>query len=235
MHKKIMSILVVLPLVLVLAACASIQLPWAQSTSTQNQTNPAANIADQPVENKLALGTLNLEGTDKAVTATQAKTLLPLWKAVKSLSSSDNTSAAEMTAIYQQIQEAMTAGQIQVIQGLNLSPTEMQALMEKYGVQLPQGGPGNQSGSTAATPGANRSSNNSAGGGGEFPGGGPGGAGGPPPDGGGPGFDAGGTSSGASTTQRTPVAGQTGGGFRGGLNNMLVDPLIKLLEQRATA
>jgi hypothetical protein len=227
MHKKIMSILAVLPLVLVLAACASIQLPWAQTSSTQNQTNPAANIADQPVENKLALGTLTLEGTDKAVTADQAKTLLLLWKAVKSLSSSNNTSAAEMTAIYQQIQEAMTAEQMQVIQGLNLSPTEMQALMEKYGVQLPQGGPGNQAGSAAATPGANRSSNSAGGNG--FPGGGPDGAGGLPLDGGGPGFAADGN--GSSSMQRTPVAGQIGGG----LNDMLVDPLIKLLEQRETA
>jgi hypothetical protein len=236
MHKKIKSILIVLPLVLILAACASIQLPWAKTTTTsaQNQANPAANMASQPVENKLALGTLNLEGTDKAVTADQAKTLLPLWKAVKSLSSSDNTSAAEMTAIYQQIQEAMSAEQVQAIKDLNLSQTEMQALMEKYGVQLPQGGPANPG--TAATPGANRSSNSSGGAGG-FPGGGPGGAGGPPPNGGGPGFAAGGSnsSSGASTTQKTPVAGQAGRGFHGGLNNMLVDPLIKLLEQRAAA
>ncbi len=121
----------------------------------------------------------------------------------------------------------MTADQVQAIKDLNLSPTDMQALMTKYGVQMqaPQGG--------TPVPNATRAARAQSQGG-ALAGGGPGGgmAGGPqgggmPPDGG-AGMPGG--------MQGTPRAGQSGGrGFRGGMNNMLVDPIITLLTERAGA
>ncbi len=223
MTKKFLFFLIVVPLIFTLAACSAQQSSASQSQgqSTTQQQNQAGSPPAQSVEDKLGVGTLKLEGTDKAVTADQAKTLLPLWKAVKSLSTSSSTSTAELTALYQQIEEGMTADQVQAIKNLNLSPTDLQALMTQYGIQSPQ-----------RTPGAQNSSANS----GSVPqnGGLPpdlGAGGGMPPDGG-VGGVTGGQPAAQSTPQGTPRAGQTGG-MRGGMNYMLADAVIKLLEQRA--
>jgi hypothetical protein len=242
MKQKVLTLLLLVPLIFSLAACSSLQLPGSTSSTTsgQNQSNLPANTANQPVEDKLALGTLSLEGTDKAITAEQAKTLLPLWKAVKSLGNSSSASSDEVTALYKQIQEAMTADQVQAIKDLKLSQDDTQTLMKKYGVEFPQGGPQGMptmSADQKATMQARRSSSS-----GNTQGGGQDG-GGMPPDGGGaggpPGGDIsgggaqGGAQQGQTTTQGTPAAPQGGRGMRGGMNIMLADTLIKLLAERA--
>jgi hypothetical protein len=239
MLKKVLTLLILVPVIFALAACSSLKLPGStSSTTSQNQTNMTANAA-QPVEEKLAIGTLQLEGTDKAVTAVQAKELLPLWKAVKSLASDSAASPDEVTALYKQIQEAMTAEQVQAIKDVSLTPEEMQALLKKYGVEGLQGGGAmpNLTDAQKATMQARRSSNssgrNTAGG---DQGGGPGGGGGMPPDGGAGGGmppDGAGQQS-QPNAQGTPSASQgRRGGPGGGLNTMLVDPLIKILQERA--
>ena len=109
MLKKRVTVLAMLSLIFILAACASLKLPEAANSSTgssalgsdgtaqpgQNQGPRQFDMQNMPVEQKLAIGTLKLEGTDLAVTADQAKTLLPLWKAVKTMSTDSNTSAEE--------------------------------------------------------------------------------------------------------------------------------------------
>ncbi|RPJ51711.1 MAG: hypothetical protein EHM21_02055 [Chloroflexi bacterium] len=244
MLKTIRPAFTLLPLIILLTACASLQLPEASQGSEnssssnaaaqqdQNQQGRRFDIANQPVEQKLALGTLKLEGTDRAVTAEQAKGLLPLWKAVKSMSSNSNTSLDEMNALYKQIQETMTSDQLQAIKDLNLSQEEMQALMQQYGIQAPRMGLGNQSGTPVARrqldSGGGNSEMGGGGPGGEFPpGGNMGGPGGPPPEG--DDFSGGGR----QIVQGTPQAGRQNPGFRGGINFMFVDSLIKILEQRA--
>lgn len=241
MMKKVLSIIALVGMLFVLAACSALgQEGSTSSTTNQDQAN-LPNMADQPIEGKLAVGTLSLEGTENAITAEQAKNLLPLWKAVKSLVNSSTAADDELTALYQQIQEAMTAEQIQVIKDMQLGPDETQALMTKYGVELPQGGNMPElSDEQKATLEARRASGNQ---GGDFAGGGmpPDGAGGPPdgggmpPDGGG--FQGGGNTQGGGAgqpdTQGTPQAPQGGRGMRGGgMNTLLVEPLIKLLEER---
>lgn len=224
MLKKKLAILIVVPALMLLSACAGLS-PAATSANPVAQSG-APNMANQPIESKLALGLLKLEGTDKAVDAVQAKTLLPLWKAVKTLSASSTASADEITALYQQIQESLTADQVQAIKDLSLSPDDTQALMTQYGVQIPQGAAPAQSSTRAAG-----SSNPQGGGfpGGDF-GGGPGGPGGAPPDGGG--FPGGGAQ-GAQTTPQAGQRAQAGGPRGGGMNLLFVDPLIKLLETKA--
>jgi hypothetical protein len=234
MTKKLLALIVSFPLVLVIAACSLIQ-PSTSTSTNQSQASNTAGQASQSVESKLAIGTLKLEGTDKAVTAAQAKTLLPLWKAVKSLSSSSTASNTEMTALYQQIQESMTAGQVQAIKDLNLSPDDTQSLMKQYNVQMPQG--------NFPTPNATQMAQRSSDGGGMAGGGpsdggmAPGGPdGGMPPDGGGaPGGTGGNTNSAQPSAQGTPQAGQPRGGSGKGMNFIFVDPLIQVLEQRAGA
>lgn len=241
MNKKVLYLILTIPTLLILAACSSIQLPGASpAAAAQNQTqNQAVNFTNQPVESKLAIGLLKLEGSNNAVTVEQAKTLLPLWQAVKSLGTGSATTNDEMTALYQQIQDALTPGQTQAIKDMNLTQAEIQTLMQENGIQMPQPGamrtPGAGLPSAAQTQIAQQ---RASGGGGDFPGGGPGGAGGPPPDmAGGPG-NAGGTGGSSGQTARgMPQPGQTGrgGGMRGGMNFLFVDPLIKLLETRSAS
>ncbi len=237
-----------LPLILILSACASLKLPGISASSSpsgqqgqnqpgQNQPGQPLNMANMPVEQKLAMGTLKLEGSDKAVTAEQAKTLLPLWKAVKTLNSSSNTSSQETDALYKQIEESMTADQVQAIKDMQLTPQDTQALMTKYNIQAsqPQGNFPTLSPQMQSTMQARRSSRN--GGNGGAQGGGPGGfppggdMGGIPPDAGG--FPGGGpqmNAQGTPAAQGTPRANR---GFRGGMNTMFIDPLIKVLQERA--
>jgi len=225
MAKRILSIGIVLPVLLALVACSGLK-PAVTSTSTsQNQPNPQSNFSNQPLEDKLAVGTLKLEGTEQAVTAIQAKTLLPLWKAVKTMSASNTTAAAEMTALYSQIEDAMTAQQIQAIKDLNLSAADMQALMHPNSSQ--------QSGSAAQSSTKGASSSQFQGGPAGDPGGGPGGGVGAPPDAGG-GIPGTGIGMGLQITT-TPVAGKSGAAMRGSMNLMYVDSVIQLLTKRASS
>ena len=81
----------------------------------------------------LALGTFKLEDTDQAVTAAQAKNLLPLWKAVKSIGASDTAAQAEIDALYRQIKESMTSEQWKAIQAMNLTMQDAQTIMAQVG------------------------------------------------------------------------------------------------------
>ncbi len=180
------------------------------------QTHPGAairgrgyfNPSQMPLEQKLAIGTLKLEGTPQAVTATEATTLLPLWQQVKSLSADPSTAPADITAVYKQIEGAMTSDQTQAIQNMTWTQQDIQGLMTQYGVQFGNGQFGNgQGGPTLtadqrATRTAQFQSRNSNGGSGTY-------------------------------TPRTPQPGQ--GSRRGGIgmNSMFIDPVIKLLQTRA--
>lgn len=239
MSRKPITIFSGLLVIFVMAACSSLNIPGLGAANTQaNQNNPASaakqaqNLQNQPIENKLALGILQLEGTDNAVTKDQAKTLLPLWKAVKTLEASSNTSKEEISAVYTQIQEALTEKQLQAIKDVNFKPEEFQALMEKYGVKFTQGERPNLTQEQIATRQAQRAANGGTQGGG-FAGGGF--QGGPPPDGviiqrGDGNFQA---VPGQQNAQGTPQPNQQNRVFRGGLNNLFVEPVIKLLEERA--
>ncbi len=236
--KNKLYLLVALPMVLALGACSGIQIPGLGAKPAQAaQNNPAgANYdpAKLPLEQKLAIGTLKLEGTDQAVTAKEATDLLPLWQAVKSLEANTNTAPSEITAVYKQIEGVMTSAQTQAIQTMTWTQADLQALMTKYGVTFGAGqaGPGDQNLTDAqrATRTAQFQSRNQNGGG-------PGGPGGPPvgdPGGfaGGPG-GAGGFGGGGTAVARTPQPGQAARRVGGGMNTIFVDPLIKLLQTRA--
>ncbi len=245
------SVVVLVVLGFALAACSSPQAAQANpgNGSGANQANQGSNsgsnagsqanntnVAARPIslEEKLAVGTLDLEATDQVVTAAQAKVLLPLWQQVKTLSaqfnfspngsnsssSGSNSSAAgsgssssgtnstpnEMTAVFTQIQQAMTADQLKAINAMNLTATDVQSELDELGVPTPTAFP-TLSPDQRATRTAQRQTQAANGGGG---GGGFGGFQGTPSANGAPGF---------------------GGGFR--VNSILVDAIINLLTQRA--
>ena len=94
------------------------------------------------VRNQLALGTLKLEGTANAVTAEQAKTLLPLWQVIVALSGTTTTAEEELTAVQNQIAEALSPAQLQAIGALQLTTTQLNAFYAEKGIVMPTPVPG---------------------------------------------------------------------------------------------
>ncbi len=134
--KKNLIIISILLLVGVLVACSSVQArpdgapsgrparpggagaagePGA-SSATGGQVNGTPQPLEMPLESKVGIGILKLEGTDQAVDETKAKELLPLFKALKVLSTETNTAVAEITALNTQIKNSMTADQLKAIE-----------------------------------------------------------------------------------------------------------------------
>jgi hypothetical protein len=234
MYRKNMITIFALALLAFSTACSGLQLPW-NSQNADSAEQAGIDPAEMTVENRLAVGILILEGTDLAVSPEQAREQLPLWKAVRSLGSSDTVSPAELQALYDQVRESLSAGQIQQIEEMDLSRESLAALMEDLGLEMgfAMGGPGGFSGTPQAggSDGPQRGGDFPGGGagggmGGGMPGGGPGGGfSGPPSDMGGFPMPGG--------TQGTPVPGAAGGRRGMGMNFLFLNPLIELLTVRA--
>jgi hypothetical protein len=141
-------------LALLLTACggatapaAPVAAPLASNTDVTPAPSSATYLkidyADATsVRNQLALGTLKLEGTANAITAEQAKTLLPLWQAVVALSGTTTTAEAELTAVQDQIAEALQPAQLQAIGALQLTTTQLNAFYAEKGIGMPTPAPG---------------------------------------------------------------------------------------------
>jgi len=199
-------------LALTLTACgASTATGGAGSTAQADSTSALS------TEEKLILGTFQLEGTEQAVTAAQAAELLPLWQVYQDLLTSDTAAQAEIDALLEQIQETMTAEQMQAINAMDLSQQDVFAMMQEQGVGM------SVSSSTTTTGNSSQS-------GGMTPqeGGGDMGAGAPPDTGGMPMGDTGGSSTvtaqndSANTTPMNPAS-------------PLIEVLIELLQSKVNA
>lgn len=224
----------------VLAACSSLPIPGITSASANsgnsansgqgagaNQNGQRGNQFDpatMPVEQKLAIGILKLEDTSMKVTPDQAKILLPLWQALKSLSTNNNTTTDEINALFTQMKDTLTPDQVTAIQKMTWQQSDLQALAQQYGIQFAQGGFGGTPNPQRETQIAQfRASNGNAGGGGGFFG----------PGGGGPGGFGGGGGGNNGTTRPTQSPQQQARRQLGGLNRIFADAVIKLLQQKA--
>jgi len=97
----------------------------------------AANVRSQ-----LAYGTIKLTDTSNAITAEQAKSLIPLWQAVISLSGDDTTASEELTAVQDQITAMLNETQLQAIAEMQITNAELNDFYAQYGVSLPTPVPG---------------------------------------------------------------------------------------------
>lgn len=226
MIKKKFSIILFISLMVSLAGCSSLSSLSISNISTQNsQTTDPSKLS---LEMKTGLGILELEDETLAVDSDQAKELLPLWQALKALSSDSNTAPEEISSLNLQIQDNLTAEQIRVIEDMSWDTQAISALAQKYGVQYGQGSAQNSDSSQSGTK-ASTSSSNAAGAG--MPG-----DGAPPPDAGGMGEIAmtAGTTSTQTTTSRAAVPGQTERESAGGMNLIFADAVIKVLQEKLT-
>ena len=177
---------------------------------------------EMPVQTQLMLGTFFLEDTEYEVTAEQAPELITLWKALQALSTSDTTAEAEIEAVVNQIQNAMTSDQLAAIHEMDLTQESLRTLMEELGIQQGEGltgadGEGQPEGfPEGGVPG------------GGFPGGGPGGGQGQGMGPGGQGFGENLTPDQMATMEA--IRAERGGGLRNRANLFLIEPLLELLE-----
>lgn len=110
--------------VLLLTACSGTA---ANPTASASAAHEALNESYQnalSIEQQLALGTLKLEGSATPIDSQTASELLPLWKAVRSLSTDDTTSELEMQALYCQIEETLSDEQVQAIAAMQLTTAD---------------------------------------------------------------------------------------------------------------
>ena len=231
--RKTMIILSSLLLIAALTACSSVAGVLNKNDDNQSAVQDSSPFKANyegalPPQTQLVIGTLKLENTDVAVDAEQAAELLPLWKAYRSLSGSDSASSLELEALVDQIQETMTPEQVQAIAEMQLTGADMLALAQEQGIEMAQEGRGDLSPEQIETMRAQRSAGATGrGGGAPGMGGRPGGSGGMP----GVGHPGGGQA--PSADQIATLRAQRGGSGGVGVNPMLFDALIKLLESKA--
>ena len=205
-------------------------------SSSKDESNPGLGAEFEnalPISSQLGFGTLLLEDTEYGVGPAQAAELLPLWKAARSLSESETVAEAEMDAVFNQIEDAMTSEQIAAIVDLQLTGEEIAQLMEELGISFGSGegrGFDNMTPEQQATAQAARESGEGFPGGGN-PGGGGGFLGGNP---GGGGFQQEGGEQLTPEQQATIEARRAERGNIGARFALIfADPLIELLEGRA--
>jgi hypothetical protein len=96
-----------------------------------------------PIQTQLIVGSLRLEESEAAVTGQQAADLIPLWKAVRSLSGSDTAAEAELEALLEQILQTMTDEQLAAIAAMQLTQEDLLSMLQELGPG-PQGADGEQ-------------------------------------------------------------------------------------------
>jgi hypothetical protein len=109
-------------------ASAPLSDRWTILTTTQEGALPV------PVQ--LALGTMQLDGTENAVTAEQARDLLTLWQGYSSLLAGDSPAQEEFQGLQHQIEETLTVGQLQAIAKSTLTGDDLEASMAGTGETL---------------------------------------------------------------------------------------------------
>jgi hypothetical protein len=205
-----------LPILLILSI---LFLPLTACTGASGTTTQSGGATiDMTLASQLALGTLKLDETSYPIDKAQAAELLPLWKALRALSSSDTTAPQEIEALVKQIQNTLTADQVNAITAMQLTNQELTTFMQEN--VMAQGAANPEVQATRQARRQNFSGGNDGPGG--FPGGGP-------PDGGFPGGDGGGD---PPQGTGTPGAGRQVSQNASGINPMLINLVIQFLEAK---
>ena len=134
-------VLTIILLALSLSACA----PAAPAAAPTSAAAAAIDITFADAANlrsQLAYGTLKLKDSPNVITPDQAKTLLPLWQAMLALSGDDTTATEELTAVQDQIMQAMTSTQVAAVGAMKITNAELNTYYAQFGVVLPTPVPG---------------------------------------------------------------------------------------------
>jgi hypothetical protein len=187
-------------------------------------------------ESKLAIGTLNLEGTPQAVDPAMAAKLLPLWQLLVQLDGSASTAPQEIQAVVDQIRATMSSAQVQAIDNMNISSADAFSGFQgpRQGNSAGGGTGGFTGGGSSGNSGSSNSSSRNRSNGGDrqffFAGGGPGGPGGGNFGGGGFGRN----SSGSNSAQNQASSALTAEQAANAVSGFLANRVIRLLESKVT-
>jgi len=162
MMKKLTSLLMLI--LLLLAACGGTDdvvvtdedagVVETDGGETAVKTELQADYANAlTVQSQLALGTLKLEESAQAVSDAQAADLYPLWSAYQALGESDITAGAELTALLGQIQDNMTAAQLEAIAALALTDDDVTSMLEDGTLTRSMASSGKEDGETMGSGG----------------------------------------------------------------------------------
>ena len=144
--KKITLLLILISIALLASACAAPASEPAQPVAVPANSTPTPFAAafltqDYPdaasLRNQLAYGILKLDASASPITTEQAKALLPLWQALRSLSGSTTASDEEITALQNQIVEALQPEQLQAIAAMQVTNTTLNAYYAEFGIVMP--------------------------------------------------------------------------------------------------
>lgn len=133
-----------------LAALALVALVLTGCRSEASSTPKAGDMGDAGLDEvgRLALGILQLEDTDNAVTSEQAGAMLPFWQL---LQSGALISDAETASVVKSIEGVLTADQLAVVSAVDASSEGLAAWMETQAMQSPEPG-ADQSGAWSGRP-----------------------------------------------------------------------------------
>ena len=87
----------------------------------------------------LSLGTMELDGTENAITTEQAELMLFYWQALNNMTTSGNSAPEEVEAILIQIEDAFTPEQITAINRMQLTSEYMTAWATENGISMGTG------------------------------------------------------------------------------------------------
>jgi hypothetical protein len=223
--KRTLLLSVVLCLSLLLTGCSAGSVNTASAVvgvASEQGVTGAADSGQYLLALQLAVGALKLDETEYPVSAEQAASLLPLWKAARSLGKNDTASAQEMSALVDQIRGSMTSEQWKAIQSLGSSTQDLQTIAQELGLQID---PTGQSSDLASASGATTSQSGQAPDAGGMPV-----DAGAPMDGGAP-PDAGAPAS-SGTSSQVSLGQNSGNGVFMGLSETLLDTVIEFLEAK---
>jgi predicted small secreted protein len=123
--KKSIYVITILAILSVLAAC---------NQTTTAQSGMGGNTTPLSTATQLLVGTFKLEDTDLAVSADQAKQLLPLWQTLQELSTSNTAADQEINAVVDQIKSTMTSLQMAKITAMKLTQQDIMSVMSQAGL-----------------------------------------------------------------------------------------------------
>jgi hypothetical protein len=223
--KKTILVISVLAILSVLVACN-------KTTAATETAGTSATLSGQA---ELLVGTFKLEDTDLAVTADQAKQLLPLWQTLQALSTSSTAATEEINAVVGQIKSTMTTEQMAKITELKLTQQDIMSVMRDAGVAQNNTGASTTPMAMGNFPsGGAQGGGMPSGGGGGMPSGGggmPNGGGAAPSGGGGFGVNGDFPTGGDPGMTGGPNASTTPQAVRPNMGNQLPAPLLNALIQ----
>jgi hypothetical protein len=145
MEKTNMKKLLIIPLIIftLLIASCSTDATEPEAAPLEADATPTTLIAGSlPIDyedaasarSQLALGTIQLEDSDLALSKEQANALLPLWQALLVLESSDTTAPEELTAVQNQIILGMNDQQLAAISTMQITNMDLTTFYADQGL-----------------------------------------------------------------------------------------------------